>query len=89
MTAADLQSLAARIQPYHVGAGCDLFVTVPWTEWQAVLEQAQQALTLEECNRNLQAVLTLHENSHVTMTVERANELEEAEARLFRLEQAE
>lgn len=57
--AADLQSLAARIQPYHVGVGCDLFVTVPWTEWQAVLEQAHQALTLEERNRNLQPLRLL------------------------------
>ena len=85
MTAADLQSLAARVSPHYTGSTDTNYAIVPWPEWQAVLAQAHLALTLANNNARLQQSLALHEGPHVTMTVEYAAEIRETALRLARL----
>ena len=78
MTAADLQRLAAYVQPYRVGYSDVQYVTVSWSDWEDVLTQAHLALTLTDNNARLQQSLVLHEGPHVTMTVECAREMKDA-----------
>ena len=85
MTAADLQNLAARVQPYLRGTGSAGVVSISWTEWQAVLAQAHLALTLADNNARLQQSLKLHEGSHIPLTMEWAAEIKETALRLARL----